>query len=167
MNQRDINKAIFLSGVAPKGYTVHHDIPGESIVCEVSSVAIGNVIVKALRERARAMPDHIPPVHTWQDKACAATRGTQFGAIIRCALERDREALPRFTGKASVTSDGYVMCNFVDRDGAARYSAFVGSFGELISNMTNLKRHLKLITAECHEFDAVIRAWVGTDWRVR
>lgn len=51
MTQREIKRAIYLSGVKSTGYTVHHDVPGESIVCEVPSVDVGNTIVRALRER--------------------------------------------------------------------------------------------------------------------
>lgn len=65
MNQRDINRSIYLSGIKSTGYTVHHAIDGESIICVVPSVSIGNAIVRALRDRARqvgvrsnGMPDH-------------------------------------------------------------------------------------------------------------
>lgn len=104
---------------------------------------------------------------SWQDKACQATAGTQFGAIIRCALSRDMEATPRFVGKASVTSDGFVMCDFVDRNGTYRHGAFVGAFGDLTGNLSGLSDHLKLDTMERDEFRNVIKAWVGTDWRVQ
>lgn len=52
MNQREIRSAVYLSGLKPVGYTVHHDVPGESIICHVPSVSIGNAIVRALRTRA-------------------------------------------------------------------------------------------------------------------
>lgn len=42
MNQRDIRKAIYLSGIKPAGYTVHHAIDGEVFYAEVPSVSIGN-----------------------------------------------------------------------------------------------------------------------------
>lgn len=65
MNQRGIKQAIYLSGIKSTGYTVHHAIDGESIICVVPSVSIGNAIVRALRERARQVgvrsngtPDH-------------------------------------------------------------------------------------------------------------
>lgn len=54
MTQHEIRACIYLSGIKPAGYTVHHDIPGEAIICEVPSVSIGNAIVRALRERAVA-----------------------------------------------------------------------------------------------------------------
>lgn len=53
MTQREINRAIYLSGQKFTGYTVHHNVEGESIVCQVASVDIGNTIVRALRERQK------------------------------------------------------------------------------------------------------------------
>lgn len=53
MNQRSIKKAIYLSGIKPAGYTVHHAIDGEWFQAAVPSVSIGNAIVRALRDRAR------------------------------------------------------------------------------------------------------------------
>lgn len=47
----EIKRRIYLSGLKPD-YEVHHHMPGEEIVCYVSSVDIGNTIVRALRERA-------------------------------------------------------------------------------------------------------------------
>lgn len=52
MTQREINRAIRLTGISYTGYFVHHDVPGETFDCEVPNVSIGNAIVRALRERA-------------------------------------------------------------------------------------------------------------------
>lgn len=51
MTKHAINHAIYLSKLSGDGYCVYHEIAGESIVCEVPSVAIGNCIVRALRQR--------------------------------------------------------------------------------------------------------------------
>ncbi len=60
MTNREIREAIRLTGLF-RNYQVHHDIPGEAIVCHVPSTDIGDVIVRALRARAYAkkglMPD--------------------------------------------------------------------------------------------------------------
>lgn len=48
--ERDIRSAIYLCGIRGS-YDVHHDIPGEAIVCHVSSVDVGNAIIRALRAR--------------------------------------------------------------------------------------------------------------------
>lgn len=51
MTKHAINHAIYLSKLSGDGYCVYHEIAGESIICEVPSVAIGNCIVRALRQR--------------------------------------------------------------------------------------------------------------------
>jgi hypothetical protein len=106
------------------------------------------------------------PKTTWKDKALAATRGSQFGAIIRCALGRDLEAVPRFVGKASVTSDGFIMCNFIDRDGDGYHGAFVGAKSDLTRNFRGLSDHLKLNDKDRAAFRKVLTTWLGTDWSV-
>lgn len=51
MNQRQIKAAIYMSGIRDE-YRVHHNLPGLAIVCYVPTVAIGNAIVRALRQLA-------------------------------------------------------------------------------------------------------------------
>lgn len=53
MNRREREQAIYLSGIKPN-YRVHHNVPGEAIVCYVAQADIGHTIVRALRERAAA-----------------------------------------------------------------------------------------------------------------
>jgi len=96
-----------------------------------------------------------------------ALRGSQIGAIIACALDTNREATPRFTSKAIITSDGFVQANFVDRDGVSRHSAFIGSWGDLLVNLQSVKVFLQ----SAHkidvgiELDAAISNWVAVDYR--
>jgi len=51
VSKREIANRIKLCGIAGD-YRVVHDIPGQAILCYVSSVKIGNAIVRALRELA-------------------------------------------------------------------------------------------------------------------
>lgn len=102
---------------------------------------------------------------TYLDKALAATAGTQFGAIIRCAYDLERDACPRFVGKASITSDGFVMCSFVDRHGEGHMGAFVGSARDLSANIAGLIRHCSMKADEAEAFRAKLNAWVATDYR--
>jgi hypothetical protein len=51
-SQREIKRLIYLSGIGGD-YQVHHNIPGEAIICHVPNVSLGNVIVRALRRRAQ------------------------------------------------------------------------------------------------------------------
>jgi hypothetical protein len=108
------------------------------------------------------------PKLTWKDKALAATNGSQFGAIIRCALGLDAGLTtgPRFVGNASVTSDGFVMCNFIDKNGQFRHSAFVGSKDDLTRNFRGLSDHLKLNDKDRAAFRKVLASWISQDWSV-
>ena len=101
----------------------------------------------------------------WKNTALAATKGSRFGAILACALDVDRKAIPRFVGKASITSDGFVMCDFVDSSGHGHYGAFVGAVSDLDSNVKWLAEHLSLNSADHAALESTVRQWIGTDWR--
>jgi hypothetical protein len=60
-----------------------------------------------------------------------------------CALGRKIEG-PSFDGKALVTSDGFVMCNFTDSYGQYHMGAFVGDISDLDRNVAGLSAHVKL-----------------------
>lgn len=98
-------------------------------------------------------------------KVLAATDGTKFGAIIRCALGVERDAAPRFEGKAHVTSDGYVMCSFVTSDGHYKHGAFVGALTDLDLNLVGLSKHLGMTPSEYNALTAIVTGWIGKDWR--
>ena len=102
----------------------------------------------------------------WKNKALAATEGSQFGAILRCALHENIPGRnPHFTGKAMVTSDGFVMCDFVDKNGDLHIGAFVGAKTDLDRNVVGLSKHLKLNATEAGELSAVVAKWIGKYWR--
>lgn len=94
-------------------------------------------------------------------KLAAPTRGSKFGAIIDAAYGQERDAIPRFAGRATATSDGFLMCHFVDRNGEGHMGAFVGSLSDLQRNVAGLSDHLNLSAAERAEFRTAISAWVG------
>jgi len=91
----------------------------------------------------------------WKEKSLLATRGTKFGAVIACALNHETPA-PYFSGKASVTSDGFVMCSYTHNNGEHRMSAFVGSFDDIQRNAIGLADHLKLTDEERGEYAATL-----------
>ncbi len=99
----------------------------------------------------------------WQDKAIAATSGTQLGAIIACAFGREIPA-PHFNGKASITSDGFVMCDFTRYNGEYHMGALVGSASDLVRNMRGLAEHLKLRNDERTELFKAVRNWISLDY---
>jgi hypothetical protein len=99
----------------------------------------------------------------WQDRAKAATKGSQLGAMLRAALGETIPA-PCFTGKAVITSDAFVMCNFLGSDGRAHHGAFVGSARDLARNISGLAAHLKLTDEEKKEMLTTFREWIATDY---
>ena len=103
----------------------------------------------------------------WQDRVVEAARGngTRLGTILLCALGREPDAVPRFTGRASITSDGFVMCNYVARDGVAHASALVGSVDDLRANVIGLADHLRLSAIDRHSLYVVVQRWIATDYR--
>ncbi len=94
-----------------------------------------------------------------QNKLLAATRGSQLGAIIRCALGVERDAEPRFEGKATVTSDGFIMCNFIDRNGDGHWGAFVGSHSDYAANVHGVADHCRMNTKDRVYFFAKMSEW--------
>jgi hypothetical protein len=104
----------------------------------------------------------------WKEDLLDATDGTRTGAIARCALGRNTEHLyPRFTGKASITSDRYVMCSFVDRNGCFRHDAFVGGVEELTANIVGVADYLRLSPPQRAEWFTICRAWIAMDYSGR
>lgn len=90
---------------------------------------------------------------------------TQTHAIIACALGRDPMTTAKFLGKATVTSDGFIMCDFVDHDGQGRRGAFAGTMVELDDNLIGLIKHLNLGEHELTQLRALIDSWIATDYR--
>jgi len=100
----------------------------------------------------------------WKEKSLLATRGTKFDAVIACVLGRDIPA-PCFNGKASVTSDGFVMCSYTHNNNGERHmGAFVGSFNDIQRNAIGLADHLKLTDKERGEYAATLAGWIGVDY---
>jgi hypothetical protein len=100
---------------------------------------------------------------TWKDRTVAAASGTQTGAIVAAALGITIDA-PCFGKSACVTSDGFLMADFVDRNHALRMGAFVGSVSDLIANVKRLADHMKLEPAERSDLFAAVRGWVSQDY---
>lgn len=102
----------------------------------------------------------------WQDRAIAATHNgqSQLGAILLCAMDRNRGQTPCFVGKAQITSDGCVMCDFVGTNGGLHMGAFVGSAADLRANIIGLAKHLRLSAPARKAFYSVMADWIATDY---
>jgi hypothetical protein len=101
---------------------------------------------------------------TWKDKAILATHNGQsrFGCILLSAMGRDTDATqPRFDRRATVTSDGFVICGFLNRNGEYHMGAFVGAYSDLLANCTGLAKHLKLTAKQSAELLALVVKWAG------
>lgn len=101
---------------------------------------------------------------TYKEKALAATRGSQLGAVLAAAFGEEIDA-PRFDGKATVTSDGFVMCNFIDKNENYYMGAFVGSVHDLYANIQGLSDHLSLNKGDRDQLKEKINQWIEKDWR--
>lgn len=108
----------------------------------------------------------------WKMRAIEVSAGTQTGAILAEAMRiggflasDESTSPPRYVGKASVTSDGFLMCNFIARNGDRHQGAFVGSADDLACNIAGLAKHLALSKEETSELAAIFKAWIGIDWR--
>jgi hypothetical protein len=102
---------------------------------------------------------------TWHDRLLAATKGTQTGAIAKCVLNRNvAQGLRQYYGQASITSDGFVMCNFMDAQGQEHMGAFVGSVDDLKRNVVGVAKHLGLTDDEREAWYRACRAWIGLDY---
>lgn len=98
-------------------------------------------------------------------KVLAATAGTRFGAMIRCAYGVERDAQPRFIGRASITSDGFLMWSFVTASGEHKSGAFAGDAESYFANVVGLIRHLNLTADDRAEFSCKMQEAIGADWR--
>ena len=104
---------------------------------------------------------------TLTERILAATNGSQLGAILRCAFNKNGQTKRMlFVGQASVTSDGFVTCSFIDAWGNSHLGAFVGAISDLDANLAGLAKHLKLTAGEIEEMNAAVAGWIATDYRL-
>jgi hypothetical protein len=103
----------------------------------------------------------------WKARALTASRGTRTGAILRAALDVDPHELPLFGSSATVTSDGYILADYVEANGTVHHDAFVGSVDDLEINAIRLADHLGLTGDDRAALLAVFHGWIGADYRSR
>jgi hypothetical protein len=85
---------------------------------------------------------------------------TQTGAIVACAYDVLRDDTPRFEGKATRTSDGYLLCDYVDKQGREHYSAFVGSEEHLWENINVLSEACHLAINQDTDLKRKVADWI-------
>lgn len=104
---------------------------------------------------------------SWQAAVIRGSDGnkSRLGAIVMAVLGRTPHAPPAFGLGAVITSDGYIMCDFLTRDYVMHTSAFVGSVSDLVDNCRGLADHCKLTDDQRLQFFQSVRAWIKKDWR--
>lgn len=85
------------------------------------------------------LPDHLK-------QALDATKGSRLGAMLNVALmgqdQPTDEGCPHFLGKAHVTSDGFIMWDFVTQHGDHHLGALAGDWQSFMDNIRGLVVHL-------------------------
>ena len=97
-----------------------------------------------------------------RDRLYAARPHPMTHAIIAAMLGREPQTPQRYVGKAIVTSDGFVQCNFVDSNGVSHHSAFVSSYEEIEANVLSVS---DLLGIDPDETRQLIASWIAIDYR--
>jgi len=83
------------------------------------------------------LPDHLK-------QALDTTKGSRLGAMLACAFMGDDQPTdgPHFSGKANVTSDGYLMWDFTNKAREFHRGALAGDWQSFMDNIRQLVVHL-------------------------
>lgn len=128
---------------------------------EESDTVVSNVTEALWARYKREWPNN-PLV----DRILEVTSRTWTGAMLRAVFrDPDDTIIPRFGHAASVTSDNFIICDFVGSDGQYHVGAFAGSMNEFEESVARLVAHLKLTEAEIELIQKAIAVWVVTDYR--
>jgi hypothetical protein len=100
----------------------------------------------------------------WRAKAMRATEGTRFGIMLLSALGLEPEHPPS-CGRPCVTSDGFLIGNYVSEDGESHMGALLGAVADLETNIVAFPRAVGMTLADRKEFYATWRKWIATDYR--
>lgn len=101
---------------------------------------------------------------THDGEAPLGQRRSLLGCIVLAALQKQPKAPPYFTGKANITSDGFVMCDFTD-DRGFHAQALVCRDEDMVRNLLGLVDHCQLSNEEKIDFLARVNHWIDNDAR--
>jgi hypothetical protein len=93
------------------------------------------------------------------------TSDTRTGCILRAMFNDPRQYHPRYDRNAIITSDGYIMCGYTDRNGDYYAGAFVGSAFDLTRQLISLCVFARLNGDEMLALGDAADSWIGTDYR--
>lgn len=104
-------------------------------------------------------------VSGWKHKVLEAARGntTQLGTILGAALRYEFEQPPRFAHRGNTTSDGFVMCSFMQGNGTQHTGAFVGTVADVVRNTVGIAEHCELTPDERKALFLAMQGWIGPD----
>ena len=98
----------------------------------------------------------------WQGITLTATNGMRLGAILQAAYNVPRADIrPRYGSRATVTSDGFLIADFIARDGGHHMGAFVGSVEDTQRNCGRLAAHCELTDVDAVKLINTVAAWYG------
>lgn len=95
------------------------------------------------------------------DRLHAARPHPMTHAILSAMIGRDPVTTARYVGRATTTSDGFVMCNFVGANGDCHMGAFVSSYDEIERNVLSVADTLGFDDDERDEVQGLLDRWVG------
>lgn len=101
---------------------------------------------------------------THDGEAPLGQRRSLLGCIVLAALDKRPKMPPYFVGKATITADGFVMCDFLDFTGY-HIGALVCRDEEMVRNVVGLVNHCNLSEEEKVDFLARVNHWIETDNR--
>jgi hypothetical protein len=104
---------------------------------------------------------------SWQGKAILATHGNRgmTGTVLLACLGQTPPHPPALGLGAVITSDGFVMCDFVGKDGVMHTGAFLDHIDLVIKAFRLLADHLKLGDEDREKMFLYLRGWIKKDWR--
>lgn len=101
-----------------------------------------------------------------QDRLIKGSReDSMMRAVVLAVLGRNPTFLRNnFVGKAAITSDGFVMCDFIGSHGEYHYGALVCEVSELKHNIKGIAKFLRLNSGEMDVWYGACSAWIGNDY---
>lgn len=107
------------------------------------------------------------PRRDWRLKLIEATRGNQslMGCLVLAAIGKEPSNPPFFRGKARITNQNEVLCDFVGKDRIYHSMARISDDEDLVQNLVRLTVHCDLTDDERVEFLARVNAWIEHDDR--
>ena len=102
----------------------------------------------------------------WRFKMVKATRGsqTQLGTLLLAIINKSRPK-PSYGDQGYITSDGYLLADFVDKRGEYHPAAFIAPIKTVVDAFRAAADEAKLDGDEVIALFTEFRRWIGSDDR--